>query len=116
MTRAELEHIIRAAAYITGETRLIVIGSQAILGQFPDAPEELLVSPEADIYAPARPDRSEYITGGIGPDSQFDRTYGYHGDGGVCDHRHGARRMGGAPHPHLQYQHRRRHRLVPGSA
>ena len=41
----------------------------------------MLVSPEADIYAPARPDRSEYITGGIGSDSQFDRTYGYHGDG-----------------------------------
>ena len=35
-----------------------MIGSQAILGQFPDAPAALLVSHEADIYAPARPDLS----------------------------------------------------------
>ena len=81
MTRAQLEHIIRAAARITGEKRLILIGSQAILGQFPDAPEPLLRSNEADIYAPDRPDRSELITGAIGPGSQFDRTFRYHGDG-----------------------------------
>ena len=55
MTRTELEHIIRAVAAITNENELIVIGSQAILGQYPDAPDMLLVSKEADIYAPARP-------------------------------------------------------------
>ena len=81
MTRAQLEHIIRAAARITGEKRLILIGSQAILGQFPDAPDTFLQSNEADIYAPARPESSELITGAIGPGSQFDRTFRYHGDG-----------------------------------
>ena len=44
MTRQELEHIIRAAADVTNEKELIIIGSQAILGQYPNAPEEL--SPE----------------------------------------------------------------------
>jgi hypothetical protein len=38
MTRAALEHILRAAAAIANERDLVVIGSQAILGQFPDAP------------------------------------------------------------------------------
>ena len=41
MTRDQLEHAIRAVADLTGETKLIIIGSQAILGQFPDLPPEL---------------------------------------------------------------------------
>lgn len=50
MRRAELEHIIRAASQVVGDDELIIVGSQAILGQFPDAPEEMLISREADIY------------------------------------------------------------------
>lgn len=49
MNRQELEHIVRAAAGITGETEFIVIGSQSILGKFPDAPRTLRQSMEADI-------------------------------------------------------------------
>ena len=49
MTRQELEHIIRAAADVTNQEELIIIGSQAILGQYPNAPEELLISMEADV-------------------------------------------------------------------
>lgn len=44
MTRRELEHIIRAGAAIVGDSHLVVIGSQAILGQYPDAPAELLAA------------------------------------------------------------------------
>jgi len=33
MKRSELEHLIRAAGRIAGERELVVIGSQAILGQ-----------------------------------------------------------------------------------
>lgn len=43
MQRHELEHIIRASAGITGRKRFIIVGSEALLGQFPDAPDELLV-------------------------------------------------------------------------
>ena len=50
MTRAALEHILRAAAAIANEREFIVIGSQAVLGQFPEAPQALLVSIEADVY------------------------------------------------------------------
>ena len=41
MTRSELEHLIRAAADIANDDDIVVIGSQAILGQFPDAPATL---------------------------------------------------------------------------
>ena len=34
MRRSDLEHLIRAAGSISGERELVVIGSQAILGQF----------------------------------------------------------------------------------
>ncbi len=49
MTREQLEHIVRAAAYIVDDDELIVVGSQAVLGQFPDAPPALLSSNEADV-------------------------------------------------------------------
>ena len=81
MTREQLEHAIRAVADITGELRLIVIGSQAVLGQFPNAPPELLVSREADIFAPERPDLSDLVSATIGEGSQFDITYRYFVDG-----------------------------------
>ena len=41
MNRAELNHLIQAAADITG-CEIVVIGSQAVLGQFPNAPPSLL--------------------------------------------------------------------------
>ena len=44
MRREDLEHIIRAAAALTKENDFIIIGSQAILGQYPDAPQALRVS------------------------------------------------------------------------
>ena len=50
MNRAQLEHVIRAAATIAGDSEIVVIGSQAILGQYPDAPAELLVSAGVDVY------------------------------------------------------------------
>ena len=81
MTRQDLEHIIRAAADVTQQQHLIIIGSQAILGQYPNAPEALLVSMEADLYAPDAPELSDFIDGALGPDTLFDKTHGYHADG-----------------------------------
>ncbi len=50
MTRAQLEHLLRAAAVIADDDEIVVIGSQAILGQFPDAPASMRVSNEADLF------------------------------------------------------------------
>ena len=50
MKRTELEHVIRAAGAIAGAEELKIIGSQAILALYPNAPDELTVSIEADVY------------------------------------------------------------------
>jgi len=78
MRRAELEHVIRAAAAVAEDEEIVVIGSQAILGQFPDAPDSLLVSREADVYPRNHPERSDEIDGSLGDGSYFDSTYGYY--------------------------------------
>ncbi|GJQ29274.1 MAG: hypothetical protein HBSAPP03_11580 [Phycisphaerae bacterium] len=81
MTRAQLEHILRAAGGVTGVDRLVVVGSQSILGQFPDAPEELRNSMEADVYAPGDANLAHLIDGSIGEGSPFHNTFGYHAHG-----------------------------------
>ncbi len=81
MTRLQLEHVIRAAGTIADDDDIVVIGSQAILGQFPAAPLELLVSREADVYPRAHPERADLIDGSIGEGSPFERQYGYYAHG-----------------------------------
>jgi hypothetical protein len=76
--RPELEHIIRAGAAVSGDEELIVVGSQAVLGQFPDAPEELLTSRKADVYPRNHPERGIEIDDSLGDGSYFDATYGYY--------------------------------------
>ena len=81
MRRADLEHLIRAAATIADDDELIVVGSQAVLAEFPDAPEEMLRSDEADIYPKNKPERWELIDGAIGELSTFHDTFGYYAQG-----------------------------------
>jgi len=81
MTRAQLEHLIRASGNIADDDEIIVIGSQAILGQFPDAPSDLLVSVEADVYPKNKPERADLIDGTIGELSPFHDTFGYYAQG-----------------------------------
>lgn len=81
MTRDQLEHVIRAAATISGDREIVVIGSQAILGTYPDAPEELCVSADADVYPRHHPDRAELIDGSIGELSPFHESFGYYAQG-----------------------------------
>lgn len=81
MQRPQLEHIIRAAVGITGATEIVVIGSQAVLGQFPSAPPDLLVSIEADVFTFRSPDDADLIDGSIGEGSPFHQTFGYYAHG-----------------------------------
>lgn len=78
MRRAELEHVIRAAAEVSGDDELVIVGSQAILGQFPDAPPGMLLSREADIYPRNRPEQADEIDGSLGDGSYFDSSFGYY--------------------------------------
>lgn len=81
MKRSELEHIIRASGSISNDLEIIIIGSQAILGQYPDAPQEFLMSMEADVIPRNYPDKADLIDGTIGELSPFHHSFGYYAHG-----------------------------------
>lgn len=80
MKREEFEHVIRAAAAIVDD-ELVVIGSQAILAQYPNAPASLLVSLEVDLYPRNHQERTDEIDGSLGDGSPFHATYDYYAHG-----------------------------------
>lgn len=81
MTRDQLDHVIRASAAIAQDSEIIVVGSQAILGQFPQAPAELTLSAEANVYPKHHVERADLIDGSIGEGSPFHETVGYYAQG-----------------------------------
>jgi hypothetical protein len=81
MKRTELEHVIRAAGDIAGDRELIIIGSQAILGQYPDAPPELRMSMEVDLWPKNHPGLADKVDGAIGEGSDFHEEFGYYAQG-----------------------------------
>ena len=81
MKRSQLEHLVRAASDIADDDEIVVIGSQAVLGEHPDAPDALCVSVEADLYPKNKPERWNVIDGAIGEGSIFHDTYGYYAQG-----------------------------------
>jgi hypothetical protein len=81
MRRQDLEHIIRAAGDIAHDDEIVVIGSQAILAEFPAAPAELLESAEADVYPRHHLGRADEIDGNMGELSLFHETHGYYAHG-----------------------------------
>jgi len=77
MNRSQLEHLVRAAATIADVTDILVIGSQAILGSYPEAPSAMLRSMEADLVPLHAPERADLIDGTIGEGSPFHSTFGH---------------------------------------
>jgi len=71
VTRAQLEHLIRASGAIAASDSVVIIGSQAILALHPDAPAELLGSMEAALYPLDDPRKADIIDGAIGEESPF---------------------------------------------
>ena len=78
MTRLELEHAIRAACDVAQDDEVYVFGSQAILGQYPEAPESLRQSAEADIAPVKAIDMVDMIDGNLGELSTFHNTFGFY--------------------------------------
>jgi hypothetical protein len=81
VTRQQLEHIIRAAAGTADVRDIVVIGSQSVLGTYPNAPAELTESVEADVFPKDAPERAIVIDGAIGEESLFHQTFGYYAHG-----------------------------------
>jgi len=85
MTFAQLQHAIRAACDIAGDTELWVFGSQAILGEFPEAPDSLRTSIEVDMQPKNKPDRTIDIDGAMGELLLFHQTHGFYVHGVSID-------------------------------
>ena len=99
MNRNELEHIIRAVGEIAGVEKVIILGSQSILGQFPkfqelvsqedyselsltnQSHEVLFRSIEVDIIIPESEEKPEIVDAAIGELSSFHDTFGYYVQG-----------------------------------
>lgn len=79
MKKQQLDHVLRAAGRITGEKQFLIIGSQALHGKYPDLPDDIALSAEADLIAKGTVDRTEWLNV-IGQDSPFHETFGYYAD------------------------------------
>jgi hypothetical protein len=81
MKRAQLEHVLRAAADILDQRDFLVVGSAAILATYDDAslPYEASRSNEADL-APFDDDahgrKGLLVEGSLGQGSKFHETFG----------------------------------------
>jgi hypothetical protein len=73
MNKFQLEHILLSAAKIGDDNEIIVIGSQSVLGQFPEAGKNpvLAYSMEADIYLKNKLKNTILVEGAIGEGSIF---------------------------------------------
>lgn len=78
MRRDQLEHAIRAACEVSGDTELLVFGSQAILGSHPFAPESLRTSIEVDIQPKNLPENTDLVDSALGELSLFHQTHGFY--------------------------------------
>lgn len=81
MNRSQFEHILPACKGTTNETEFVVIGSQSVLGRFPNAPRVLRQSMEAEVYPRHQPELAPLLTGNLGELSLFHQTHGYWVDG-----------------------------------
>jgi hypothetical protein len=88
MRRDQLEHAIRTACQIIGRPEVIVVGSQAILGTFPEEqlPADATMSIEVDILPIADDNRetarlADLIEGVAGEFSPFEQLHGFSIDG-----------------------------------
>ncbi|MBX3503611.1 MAG: hypothetical protein KF889_29570 [Alphaproteobacteria bacterium] len=79
MKKRQVDHVLRAAGRITGEKQFVIIGSQSLHGRHPDLADEIVRSPEVDLIATGRPDRTELLNE-IGVDSPFHQSFGYYAD------------------------------------
>lgn len=85
MNRTQLAHVLRSASRIAGDSAVLVVGSQAILGvrDEDELPAVATASMEADIAFLNDADRAkaDEVEGGIGEFSSFHEEFGYYAEG-----------------------------------
>lgn len=113
MTREQLEHAVRAACAVSGDTELLIFGSQAILGTYPHAPESVRASIEVDMQAKNLPEKTDLIDGSLGELSLFHSTYGFYVHGLSIDSAVLPAEWGGQDCTRVERRHAGAHRVLP---
>lgn len=85
MKKSEIEHIIKAAASISEQNEVLIVGSQSILASFneEDLPKEATMSIEADIIImnDNNGELTDLVDGTIGEFSPFHEMFGIYAQG-----------------------------------
>jgi hypothetical protein len=85
VTREQLAHVLRAVAQISGERDVLIIGSQSILGSYPEdaLPSRATGSMEVDTAFFADPDgaKADIVDVNLGEFSEFHNEFGYYPQG-----------------------------------
>ena len=77
LRRRDIDHILRAAASLSGHARFVMVGTGAVIATARNIPVGMMLTEEIDIYVEdaADPDLvSDLIDASIGRYSQFHRT------------------------------------------
>lgn len=86
MTRNDVEHVIKAAAIIAKDKKVMVIGSNAIYGSVPVNDCNFYKSNEVDIvFFSNNDEKSLKVDGAIGEKSDFHMTHNYYAHGVSID-------------------------------
>ncbi len=80
MRKSQLEAALRAAAEASGERELVLAGSQSIFGHAADAPVEVLMSEECDVWSRARTEKLNVIEKKLGKNSPYHLAHGVYVD------------------------------------
>jgi hypothetical protein len=84
LRRSDIDHILRAAASLSGYSRFVMVDTGAVIAIARHIPAVMMMTEEIDIYAEDAADIalvSDLIDGSIGRYSLFHKTFGYYGDG-----------------------------------
>ena len=84
LRHSDIDHILRAAALLSGHSRFVMVGTGAVIARARHIPVALMLTEEIDIYVEDAADPelvSDLIDASIGRDSEFHRTLGYYGEG-----------------------------------
>jgi hypothetical protein len=83
LRKADIDHILRAAAAITNQFSFVLIGTGAVIATARHIPALLMMTPEIDLYVEGDDSEmfSDLIDATIGQGSIFHRTFHYYGDG-----------------------------------
>jgi len=80
LSLAELRFALDRCRELTGVTDFVIVGSQAILGSFPDASVALRTSQDIDLFVRrgATAEVNKLIYAKFGPESEFERQEGFY--------------------------------------